>query len=146
MAITGRALIEQSRLIQLADIEANRKAALARLNIQYAIADKAKTSFGYIGIISLCLIWSAFILNDMPSFIRLCFEIAKDLLKERREQNIIEKKEREIKQVTIQMEEELYSQELKEKLDRIHLQLIKACARRACQNNDKLNSEINKIK
>ena len=55
-SIAGRALIEQKRLEQLANIEANKKAALASLKIQYAAANKIKTSFGYIGIISLGLL------------------------------------------------------------------------------------------
>ena len=140
MAIAGRAKIEQSRQQQLSNIEDKRKTALAHLNIQYAFADKVKTSFGYIGIISLCLLWSSFILNDLTLFLRLCYELAKDLLKERREQNLKEKRkrderEREIKQVKIQIEEDLYSQELEEKLDQIHWQLVKACARRACEKN-----------
>ena len=136
MAIVGRAKIEQSQLDQLASIETNRKAALAKLSIQYAAADQVKTSFGYIGIISLSLLWGAFILNDLPSFLRLLYEIAKDLLKEGRELNRNrEEKERDLKQVKIQMEDELYSQELEEKLDQIHFQLVKACVKRRAGQN-----------
>ncbi len=40
MALDGRARIEKERIEQIAKIEANRKEALARLNLQYAIADK----------------------------------------------------------------------------------------------------------
>ena len=97
------------------------------------MADQVKTSFGYIGIISLSLLWAAFILNDLTTFLRLCYDIAKDLLKERREKKVKDKR-KEIEQITIKVDDE-YSQDLEKKLDQIHLQLLKACAkRRACEN------------
>ena len=92
-----------------------------------------KTSFGYIGIISLSLLYGAIILNDLAKFLQLCFIIAKDLLKERRDQKEKEKKEKEkeVREVNIQIDDELYSQELEEKLQQINFQLIKACAKRS---------------
>jgi hypothetical protein len=94
-----------------------------------------KTSFGYIGIISLCLLWSIFILNDLGKLLVLCYEETKDLLKERRQ--LKDKKQKEIDQVKIELEQEedgQYLQNLEEKLDRVHLQLVKVCAtRRACK-------------
>ena len=74
----------------------------------------------------------------MPFFFRLCFERAKDLLKEKLRRIASEKKENdelEIGKVKIQMENDLYSRELEEKLDQIHLELVKVCIRRAQQNN-----------
>ena len=129
-AIVGRAKIEKNRLEQLAEIEAKRKEALANLNIKYALADKVKTSFGYIGIISLCLLWTMFILNDLGKLLVLCYEETKDLLKERRQ--LKDKKQNEIGQVKIELEQEEdgeYLQNLQEKLDQVNL-LIKACAAR----------------
>ena len=44
-----------------------------------------------------------------------------------------------MRQIAIQLEEEIYSQELEDKIDQIHLQLVKACASRlACKNNKDL--------
>jgi len=94
-----------------------------------------KTSFGYIGIISLCLLWSVFILNDLGKLLVLCYEETKDLLKERRQ--LKDKKQNENDQVKIELEQEedgKYLQNLEEKLDKVHLQLVKVCAaRRACK-------------
>jgi hypothetical protein len=131
LALIGRARIEKNRLEQIAKIEERRKEALATLNIKYESADKVKTSFGYIGIISLCLLWSVFILNDLGKLLVVCYEETKDLLKERRQ--IKEKKQNEIDQVKIELEQEeddQYLQNLDEKLNKIHLQLIKVCKAR----------------
>ncbi len=52
----------------------------------------------------------------------------------------IEKRTREknqMEQVTLEMEYE-YSHDLEIYLDKVHLQLVKACARRACERNKKL--------
>ena len=125
----GRAKIEKSKQEQLALIEKNKNETLAKLNIKYATADKVKTTFGYIGIISLSLLYGAIILNDLAKFLQLCFIIAKDLLKERREQK--EKEKNEVREVKIQIDDEFFSQELEEKLEKIHFQLIKACAKRS---------------
>jgi hypothetical protein len=128
LAIIGRALIEKDRLDKLATIEVKRKEALARLNIKYASADKVKTSFGYIGIISLSTIWFGIILNDLVKLLNCCYEETIELLKERRQ-----RKEKEIEQVKIELEEEEnrdYYLDLEEKLEKIHFQLVKACAAR----------------
>ncbi len=79
---------------------------------------------------SLCLLWSAIILNDLAKVIQLCWAI----LKERRERIKIEKRKRE----EIEMEYE-YSHKLEMYLDKVHLQLVKACERRAFKkrNNEK---------
>ncbi len=131
-AIVGRARIEKNRLEQLAEIEAKRKEALANLNIKYALADKVKTSFGYIGIISLCLLWSAFILNDLSKLLVLCYEETKDLLKQKRQKKDIEIKE--FEQVKIELEQdeedEQYLQNLDKKLEIINLRLIEVCVAR----------------
>ena len=61
----------------------------------------------------------------------LCYEETKDLLKERRQ--LKDKKQKEIDQVKIELEQEeddKYLQNLEEKLDKIHLQLIKVCKER----------------
>jgi hypothetical protein len=106
-------------------IETNRKEALAQLNIKYASADKVKTSFGYIGIISLSALWFGIILNDLVKLFNLCYKETIELLKERQ---AITKKEINVK---IEIYEETGdTHDLEEKLDKIHFQLLKACAAR----------------
>jgi hypothetical protein len=53
----------------LANIEKNRDAALKQLDIQYASADKAKQSFGFIGITFLAVLFGSVFAND---FFKLC--------------------------------------------------------------------------
>ena len=133
MEKTGRARIEASKEEQLSIIEKNKQEALAKLNIKHAAADKVKTSFGYIGIVFLSFLWGSIILNDLTKFLQLCFEIAKDLLKEKRElkeKKTKEEKRKEYEQVTLEMDEE-YSQDLEDKLHQFHLQLVKACAKKS---------------
>ncbi len=116
---------------QLTIIETKRKEAIDQLNIKYETADKVKKSFGYIGIIFLSSIWFLIILNDLMKLFHLCFEETKSLLREKQQENMKIKEEQ--KQVKIQLEEEeneRYSNDLEEKLDKIHLQLLKACAKR----------------
>jgi hypothetical protein len=129
VAFIGRAKIEMSRLKQIAKIEENRKVALANLNIKYSLADKVKTSFGYIGITFLSVSWGLIILNDLAKLLKECYRETKDLLEERRGKMKDGRKENEIEQVKIELEqEEKYAQDLDEKLEKIHLQLIKAIA------------------
>jgi cell division protein ZapA (FtsZ GTPase activity inhibitor) len=92
-----------------------------------------KTSFGYIGIISLSILWSVFILNDLGKLLVLCYEETKDLLEKRRQRKEKEQIElKEIEQVTIELEQDQYLQDLDEKLNIIHLRLVEVCvARRA---------------
>jgi hypothetical protein len=119
-------------LEQLAKIEAKRQEALNQLNIKYASADKVKTSFSYIGITFWCVIWSCIILNDLVKLLIVCYDETKDLLKERQKRIENEKNEKaHIKQTAIELEEdEFFHQDLEEKLEKIHLKLIEACAAR----------------
>jgi len=127
-------------LEQITKIEENRKAALANLNIKYSLADKVKTSFGYIGITFLSVSWSLFILNDLAKLFNECYKETRDLLKERRENRKNKLRENEIEQVKIELEQdESDALDLEEKLDKIHLQLVKACAaRRAIGKSQKM--------
>jgi hypothetical protein len=129
-AIFGRARIEKSRLEQIAKIETNRKRALASLKIDYTTADKVRTSFGYIGITFLSVLWGYIILNDLAKLLIECIEETNDLIREKRNKRVNIEKENEIKQVKLDLEqeEEKLAQDLDEKLEKIHLQLLKACS------------------
>jgi hypothetical protein len=130
MAIVGRASIAKSQQQQLANIETKRQAALTQLNIKYAASDKVKTSFGYIGIISLSCLYGVIILNDMINLFNFICEDIQGALRERREKN--EKKKLivkdEIEHVSLEIDEETRSDDLEEKLAVFHLRLVEAYA------------------
>ncbi len=120
---------------QLAKIETSRKESLEKLNIKYAIADKVKTSFGYIGITFLSVLWGVIILNDLAKLFNLFYEETKDFFKVRRRKKEI-KRRKELEQDEHDLEKnEVYHQDLEEKLEIIHLQLVKACAARISNAN-----------
>ena len=113
---------------QLNKIETNRKEALAKLNIKYATADKVKTSFGFIGITFLSVLWSLIILNDLCKSLYFCYKEIKDIRK-------LKKERVELSEVKIQLEEDEkddkhYAQDLEEKLEKFHWKLVQACASR----------------
>ena len=129
-------MIEKNRLIRLVNIEKNRKEALAKLNLQYATADKAKTTIGYIVIMFNAFIWGCIIINDLMKLVGFFYDESKIYLKEKREQK--ENRKRENVNANIQMEI-VRSEQLQEKLDKFHIKLVKACAkRRALENRRKL--------
>ncbi len=75
--------------------------------------------------------WGLIILNDLVKLLKECYRMTKDLLEERRGKMKDGRKETEIEQVKIELEQEgQYAQDLDEKLEKIHLQLIKAIAAR----------------
>jgi hypothetical protein len=135
LATAVRLRLEQSRLEQLDKIETNRKESLEKQNIKYALADKVKTSFGYIGITFLCVLWGAIILNDLAKLFNLFYEETKDLLKARRTKKEI-KRRKKLEQDKNDLEmNDMHFQDLEEKLEIIHLQLVKACAARISNAN-----------
>jgi len=132
MAVEGRASIDKSRLEQIVQIELNRKEALAKLDVHFATADKVRTSFGYIGKLFLGLLWALIILNDLVKLCYVFYGETRELLKERRARNQKEKKAKEFEHVRIELEDyELkHSKEIENKLEQIHLQLVKAYVKR----------------
>ena len=69
MGTIGRAKIEQQKQIELTNIQTQKEARLKQLDIEYETADKAKTSFGYIGITFLTVLFGSIFLND---FLKVC--------------------------------------------------------------------------
>ena len=123
LAAAGRARIEQQKQTALANIQKNKEAALTALNIQYAAADKAKTSFGYIGITFLVVLFGSIFLND---FIQRCIylynECFKYLLEKRRDNQENEKEnEKDNDRTVLDMDENL-----EEKLERVYFKLIQS--------------------
>jgi hypothetical protein len=115
-------------LDKIAKIEEKRKAALASLNIKYASADKVKNSFGFIGITFLSSLWGLIILNDLIKLLNLAYEEIDDFLKEKRASKEINRAKTE--RITMEREDKTLNLDLEEKLDQVHLKLVKACVAR----------------
>ena len=125
MATAGRALIKQQQQAALDKIQKNKEAALKQLDIQYASVDKAKQSFGYIGIISLSLLFGVIILNDL---FKMCKYIHNEINDNWYEENIEFKNDENGKfndDIVLDMD-----QELEEKLENIYFSLVKAHAKK----------------
>ena len=129
MATAGRALIQQQQQAALDKIQKNKEAALKQLDIKYASADKARQSFGYIGIISLSLLFGVIILNDL---FKLCKYIHNEINEYWYEENIENEEEFENDEngkfnddIVLDMD-----QELEEKLENVYFSLVKAHAKK----------------
>ncbi len=136
LAAAGRARIEQQKQTALANIQKNKEAALTALNIQYAAADKAKQSFGYIGITCLAVLFGSIFGND---FIKLCIYYWNGLKEwwrgnenDQVEQNQIN--DEKVEQVQIEIDH-VYGEDLEEKLERVYIRVLEVNANR--RNNIK---------
>ena len=128
MEVLGRARIEQARLEELGKIETRRKEALASLNIKFKTADQAKTSFGFIGITSLSLLFGAILLNDLVKLMNAIYEHYLDFKVRRNYLESEVQDEKKNNQIQIEMDRD-YSLDLEEKLEKFHLKLAKAVAK-----------------
>ena len=94
--------------------------------MQYQTAVKAKKTFGYIGIISLLILYGAILLNDL---VKLCMHIYERCIEMRDEYRQKIKQEREDDQNSLEIEiDRDYSHELEMKLEQVHLRLVKSIA------------------
>ena len=120
----------------MTNIQKNKAAALSKLNIQYASADKAKTSFGYIGITFLTVLFGSIFLND---FIKLCIYSINNCIRHyQRKKEPKENRETingDDDDVILEMDE-MYSKELEESLENFYLKLAKSIAKKKieCQS------------
>jgi hypothetical protein len=126
LAAAGRAKIEQQKQKALTNIQKNKEAALTALTIQYANADKAKTSFGYIGITFLVVLFGSVFLND---FIKLCIYYFNGLREwwrgnvVREQMNNLNNEREEEDQIHIEMNDD-YDEDLEDKLERVYFRLL----------------------
>ena len=121
------ASISQSAQIQLAQIETQKQAALEKLDVKFASADAAKSSFGYIGIISVSLLYAVFLLNDLLKL--TAFILKKYAAKKLVYNKISTVSESETKSSSHELEhniDRLYSSQLEARLERVHLRLLRA--------------------
>jgi cell division protein ZapA (FtsZ GTPase activity inhibitor) len=114
-------------------INIKKNESLAKLNLQYQTADKAKKTFGYIGIISLTLLVSVILLNDLAKLCNAIYNLWTEKRRESQRENSRRDKEEnaedeeEDKELQIQVER-MYSKDLEMKLEQVHLKLVKAVA------------------
>ena len=137
MAAAGRARIEQQKQTALANIEKNKEAALTALNIQYANADKAKTSFGYIGITFLVVLFGSIFMNDL---IKLCIYYFNGLKEwwrgnENDQEQLNNRNNQIVQEVQIEMDR-VYGEDLEEKLERVYIKLLEVNVNRKRNINE----------
>ncbi len=111
----------------MTNIEKNKDAALKQLDIEYANWDKAKTSFGYIGITFLTFLFGSIFVNDS---IKLCIHYFNHL-KNWWQRNQEMKEERqsqgeENKDETVLELDQIYTDEFEESLEKVYFKLVKA--------------------
>ncbi len=129
----------------MTNIQKNRDAALKQLDIQYASADKAKKSFGFIGITFLACLFGSIFAND---FIKLClyyFRHLRDLWRRwwqrRKEAKENRDKLEENKNEIVLELEQTYADDLEESIEKVYFKLVKANA----MNNKKQNKKMTPI-
>jgi uncharacterized membrane protein len=130
IAVAGRARIEEQKQTSLINIQAKKVVALKELNIQYAKHDQAKTSFGYIGITFLSVLFGSIFLND---FVKLCIYYFENFgecgcmnsSRNDNQENVKEERD----EIVLEMDK-IYAEELEESLEKVYFKLVKANAKK----------------
>ncbi len=130
ITVQGRAKIEKKKQAELFVINIKKNETMAKLNVQYQTADKAKKTFGYIGIISLTLLISVILLNDLAKLCNFIYILWDEKRREsQREKSERDKEENDEEDNELQIEvDRMYSKDLEMKLEQVHLKLVKAVA------------------
>ena len=132
MVSTGMARITNSTISQLEAIKAHTQEQLTKLQLKFASVDKAKTSFSYMGVLSLLLLFSSVFLND---FIKLAVYVCKEYTNTRPNKiNIKVERIRSRKSSMPQSDENLYSEQLDARLEQMHIMLMQAKYARDSKN------------
>jgi len=122
IATVGRARIEEQKQTALQNIQKSKNETLKQLDIQYASADKAKQSFGYIAISFLSCLFGCIFLND---FMKLCiYYLGECRMNSSRNMYEIEEDRDE---VILEMDK-IYAEELDDSLEKVYFKLVKANA------------------
>jgi len=114
----------------LTKIQKNKEEALKQLDIKYVNWDKAKKSFGFIGITFLAVLCGSIFGNDFMKLLIHYFGRLRDW--QRKKKNEEQIKAEETKNETVLELEQIYEDKLEESLDKIYFKLVKAKA-----NNNK---------
>ena len=111
----------------MTNIQKNKDAVLKQLDIQYATADKAKTSFGYIGITFLSVLFGSVFLNDL---IKVCIHFYNHLRDRWWRESECKNKSQENKknEFRIEMQQD-YLDNLDASLEQVYFKLVKVNAK-----------------
>ena len=124
-----RAKIEKKKQAEIVVINMKKNETMAKLNVQYQTADKAKKTFGYIGIISLTLLVSMILLNDLAKLCNFIYIIWNENRRQSQREKIRREREENGEDNELQIEvDRMYSKDLEMKLEQVHLKLVKAVA------------------
>ena len=128
MMASGVSSIQQSAQQQITQIDSEKNANLEKLNVKFAAADKAKSSFGYIGIICVSMLFGGFFLNDFLKFGYFLYKkyIANIHVSYKIEQDRLSSAEKNKCANLNKKLDELYSQQLDVRLERVHWHLLQA--------------------
>ena len=134
ISAVGRANIENSKNIQITNIEKNKIEQLKSLDIKFANVDAAKKSLGYIAVISLSILFGSIFLNDfikLANFVLNYYvrqtNLAENTIEERGEDSKLESSS--YNTINIQIDT-TYSNILERRLELAHVSLLKAMQKR----------------
>ena len=130
----GRAKIEEKKQAEIVLINIKKNEALAKLDIQYKTADRAKKTFGFIGIFFLSLLVTVILLNDLAKLINSIYIFWNEKRRESQGDKSRGDMDKDDKELQIEIDG-IYSKDLEMKLERVHLKLVRAVA----ANNRKYN-------
>ena len=145
MVASGMASIQESAKQQITQIDAEKQASLGKLNVKFASADTAKSSFGFIGIICVAVLFGGFLLNDflkLGYYIYTKFKITPTTNNQTKEDIVSDDKDVEKGKDINQKIDEMYSQQLDDRLERIHLRLLQAKYSASKPNSRKLDNSV----
>ena len=135
MAAAGRARIEQQKQAELANIQKKKEAALNALNIQYATADKAKTSFGFTGVIFLTVLFGSILGNDLLKVCSYCCNGLGRWWRKKKENDMNKKVENDVKKTDEIIVDLKDQDDLDETLEKVYFKLVKINAINRRDNN-----------
>ena len=130
----GRAKIEEKKQAEIVLINIKKNEALAKLDIQYKTADRAKKTFGFIGIFFLSLLVTVILLNDLAKLFNSIYIFWNEKRRESQGDKSRGDMDKDDKELQIEIDG-IYSKDLEMKLERVHLKLVRAVA----ANNRKYN-------
>ena len=127
--------LDKSAQTQNQQIEKNKHENLKKLNEKFSAADTAKSSFGYIGILSLSILFGLFLFNDCIKIATFTFKMYNSNLNDTRMNKNVIFESRSDKKLDEQIES-IYSKQLETRLESVYLRLVKS----KYQNNNSLSS------
>ena len=123
----GRAKIEEKKQAEIVLINIKKNEALAKLDIQYKTADRAKKTFGFIGIFFLTLLVTVILLNDLAKLFNSIYIFWNEKRRESQGDKSRGDMDKDDKELQIEIDG-MYSKDLEMKLERVHLKLVRAVA------------------